>query len=269
MYEAGLRYDWPGTPDLPPERLASSAGWVRHILGTDPRGGFVAVRGDTVVGFSLASRRGDLWFLSSLMVDTSMQGQGVGRRLLEAALSTYEGCRGGYLLGSKDPKALSRYGRAGFDLQPGHAARGDLDRSVLPVITGVRVGSYDDDRELVDEAMRTARGEPLGPDLAFLADRGGPLWVADGPTGRGFAVGRDKGVQLLAASTPAAAQALLWTCLAEATSPAVELNCLTGAQQWAVQVALAARLSLGFGPDLCTRGDIGPLWPYLPDGALG
>ena len=42
---------------------------------------------------------------------------------------------------------------------------------------------------------------------------------------------------------------------------------ITSAQQWAVDVAVAARLELQPSGAICLRGDIGPFRPYLPGGA--
>jgi hypothetical protein len=42
---------------------------------------------------------------------------------------------------------------------------------------------------------------------------------------------------------------------------------ITGGQDWALEVARAARLSLKPDGPICTRGRLGPLWPFLPSGA--
>jgi hypothetical protein len=46
-----------------------------------------------------------------------------------------------------------------------------------------------------------------------------------------------------------------------------EVEWLTGAQQWAIDVAVAARLELSPSGAVCLRGDVGSFRPYLPDGA--
>ena len=42
---------------------------------------------------------------------------------------------------------------------------------------------------------------------------------------------------------------------------------ITARQPWAIDVALAARLTLKTDGAVCTRGKLGPLAPYLPSGA--
>jgi hypothetical protein len=73
----------------------------------------------------------------------------------------------------------------------------------------------------------------------------------------------------LGATSPALAQRLLWATLGRAEKPEVTLDWLTADQQWAIDVALAARLSLGAGPSSCRRATLGPMTPYLPGGAYG
>src|SRR5436305_2024499 len=67
-----------------------------------------------------------------------------------------------------------------------------------------------------------------------------------------------------------AAARCLATALAEAPPDApAEVSWITGAQQWAVQVALANCLELHPHGPVMVRGEPGPLHPYLPDGAFG
>jgi GNAT superfamily N-acetyltransferase len=57
-----------------------------HTLATDPERFRVATRGERVVAFGSAVRRGRVWFLSMLFVDPAEQARGVGRRLLAELL---------------------------------------------------------------------------------------------------------------------------------------------------------------------------------------
>jgi GNAT superfamily N-acetyltransferase len=269
LREAGTRYGWP--TDTPTERsVARGRSRIAHLQRTDPDGAWVAERDGRVVGVALSLRRGPLWFLSLLAVDLAEQGRGLGARLLEAAERTADGARVALLCASSDPKALRRYGLSGFALAPSYVVTGHVDRSLLPALPGVREGSWDDDRDLVERVVTQQRGAPYGPDLDWLRDQGIRLLVTDGPRGTGYAgVGVSPGPQLLAATTPAAAQDLMWASLAEGEGD-VEVEPVTGAQQWAVEVALAARLTLRPGSEsLCVRGTPGPMSPYLPSGIFG
>ena len=255
-------------PEHTPEVLRRGTARVAHRQRTDPHGAWAAELDGRLVGVALAVRREGLWFLSLLTVEPGLQGAGVGRRLLEAALGTAEDAAAGLVLSSADPKALRRYARAGFAPTPGYVARGPLDRALLPAVPSVRESSLDRDGELVEDVARSLRGAGFGPDLAFLQAFGARLLIADGPEGRGFAVLDGTRLRPLGATTTTAARALLWTALAE-SGPDVTVEFLTGGQQWAIDVVLAARLPLLPGSSVCTRGRLGPFTPYLPSGTIG
>src|SRR3954453_19665119 len=58
---------------------------IAHLLGTDPRGAWVAESGEgRVIGIALALVREGLWGLSLFAVEPGLQGNGVGRRRLDA-----------------------------------------------------------------------------------------------------------------------------------------------------------------------------------------
>jgi GNAT superfamily N-acetyltransferase len=263
LREAGRRYGW---HTQPADARSRAAGERRHahLQRTDPDGAWVAELQGRVVGVAFALVRGPFWYLSLLAVAGDVQGRGVGGRLLDRALQTAEPCPAAMIMSSADPKALRRYGSAGFALLPGLEASGPVDRALLPAAAGVRDGDWDTDGERVDDLGRRLRGAPYGPDLAAMRDSGHRLLVADG----GFAVLRETGLVQLGAADPATAQQLLWAALAEGPDEA-DLFPITADQQWCVQVALRARLQLRPGTSLCTRGAVGPLAPYLPSGAYG
>jgi GNAT superfamily N-acetyltransferase len=239
---------------------------IAAMLASDPAGAWCAVDGDRLVGVALATRRAGLWFLSLLTVDVTAQGAGLGRRLLEATRGIATGATAGLICSSDDPRALHRYGTLGFSLLPAYEARGTVDRSRLPAVTGVRDGSWTDDRERVDALAVDLRGAPLGPDADAFAAMEASLLVADGPEGRGYAVVRPFGVAPVAATTPAAARALLVTGLA-AVSGEATVGFVTGRQPWAVDVLLELRLPFRTGGSLAVdRFDAAP---YLPSGAFG
>ena len=266
LREAGQRYRW-HTPPLDEALRRRGQRRIRHCLDHDPAGAHVAEQAGRLVGVGLATRRGPLWFLSLLAVSTERQGTGIGRRLLEATTATLEDA--GAICSSDDPKALRRYRRAGFDLLPCLEATGTVDRSRLPADPGVRQGSFEADRDLVEQVAGHLRGAPHGPDLDFYAASGQPLFVLDEPGGRGYMVLRATGPSVLGATTAPAAARLLWAALAAATAPEPEVRWLTHDQQWAIDVALAAGLSIRPSGATCRFGRLGPMAPYLPSGAFG
>jgi GNAT superfamily N-acetyltransferase len=238
---------------------------IRHLQVTDPDGAWVAEVDGEVVGLSLALVRDGMWFLSLLMVHPSQQRKGLGKDLLTAALTT--STDRSWILATADPGALRRYQRAGFDLHASYTAKGAVDRARVPAVQGIREGSYDDDRELLDAVVERGRGARMTPDIDFLNEQGARFVVSDDAAGRGFAMLRPGAVLWLAATSEDAGRRLLWTAIAEAGDE-VEVDWLAANQQWAIDVCLDAHLGLKGGASLCLRGQP-TMSPYLPNGALG
>ena len=266
LRDAGQRYGWT-TPEQDEVSRAAGERRIRHCLAHDPDGAFVAELAGDVVGVGLATVRGGQWFLSLLAVSTQLQGRGAGRQLLGATMATLQGP--GVICASDDPKALRRYRSAGFDLQPVYEAKGSLDRSRLQCVTGVREGSYGSDLDLVERVATELRGAPHGPDMSFYAKEGLALLVTDTPAGRGYAVCREVGPAVVGATTEEAARGLLWTALANTTAGEVTVGWVSARQQWALDVLLEAHLPLRPRGSRCLRGELGPMVPYVPNGALG
>lgn len=246
-HELDVRLTRPGDP-LPERRSATAsrrwASWARHIVETDPAGCYVAESDGALVGAVASLRRDTTWILSSFAVLPGLQGHGLGRQLLEASLTHSRGCLRGLLASSDDPAAVRRYRLAGFSLHPTMVLRGRVDRSVLPVSDRVREGSLGD-VDLMNSVDRRARDAAHGPDHEAMAAEYRIL-VVDRTTGEGYAYLRPDGSPyLLAATNRRTAAALLWESLAS-TSPddVIEVPHVTAANEWAVDVGLAARLAL-------------------------
>jgi hypothetical protein len=61
----------------------------------------------------------------------------------------------------------------------------------------------------------------------------------------------------------------MWAMLAETgTDEEASVSWITAPQQWAIQVGLGAGLRLYTDGPVCVRGETGPLYPWLPNGAL-
>lgn len=250
----------------PRRRQETGDAIVRQLLDLDAAGAWAAVIGDTVIGVAMAGLRERLWYLAQLHLDPAFQGQGFGRRLLEAALTYGAQARGMLLHSSLDPQAMRCYQRAGFALEPALRAEGHLRRGAVPVVPDVRAGTADD-LDLVADLDRAQRGAAHGPDLELLIRLGARLFVVDRRSHRGYALVHEE-PKIIAATDVSAAEALLWTALAESPDDNIGVHILRGDQQWAMHVATGAGLDLKpIGP-LCRRGDTGVLAPYLPHNAL-
>jgi GNAT superfamily N-acetyltransferase len=238
---------------------------VGHLQRTDPEGAWVAELDGEIVGIALALVREDVWGLSLFGVKPGLQGQGIGGPLLAGALRCAEGRRAAIILSSTDPRAMRRYFRAGFALRPCVAAAGAINRSRLPAGLRSRAGDIDADGELLAAASRHVRSASHGTDVAAMLRTGGELLVLDG---RGWAVHREGSPVIVAAFDDGAATDLLWSCLAAGPAGgAVHIDFVSQGNDWAVAVALDAGLALSPDGPIFTRGDLGPLAPYLPSGA--
>jgi GNAT superfamily N-acetyltransferase len=249
-------------PPPPPGDPAAAHARLRRLLATDPGGCWVAEDAGGLAGVGLALLRDGLWGLSLLVVRPDLQSTGVGSALLRRTLEYGASARGGIVLASPDARALRAYARAGFELHPSLIATG--------VVRGI-VGCADvrpfepADHELAAAVDRAVRGVPHGSDLDALAEAGNELLTHPG---RGYAVHLAGTVKTIAAFDDEAAGALLRTVLARTPPDAeAEVSWLTGEQQWAIDVAVAARLQLRLAGAVCLRGEVGPMRPYLPSGA--
>src|SRR4051794_5687851 len=238
---------------------------IGHLLKTDPGGAWVAEDEDGIAGIALALVREGVWGLSLFGVRAERQSTGVGRRLLDAALTYAEGCRGGIILSTTDPRALRRYALAGFEVRPCVAFAGTPDRAAIPPGLRARPGSAAADRELCDRVSRHVRGAAHGPDLEALERVGCALWVHDEG---GWAAARDGSPALVAATDDAIATDLLWSVIATAQpGQSIHVDFIAAGHDWAIQACLAARLEMSPDGPAFVRGDLGPMRPYLPSGA--
>jgi predicted N-acetyltransferase YhbS len=239
-----------------------------HHLGTDPAGCWVAEADGEIIGVAVSVRRESCWLLATLAVRADLQSKGLGRRLLDAALRHGAGCRYGMISSSADPRAFRRYRAAGFSLHPQLFLRGRVDRGALPAgLPNARPGDGGD-RELLDELDRRHRGAGHGPDHDHLAAYY-RLLVLDRPAGSGYVYLNDVSEPaVLCATDEATAAALLWEALAGATPGAdYDLAHVTAANEWAIDIGLAVRLSPVTDGYLALRG-LAPPSPYLHNGGV-
>jgi GNAT superfamily N-acetyltransferase len=236
-----------------------------HLLRTDPGGCWVA-EDEALAGFAVSLRRDLLWGLAGFAVRADVRGRGIGGQLLDAALRHSRGCLRGMVCSSGDPAAVRRYRLAGFTVHPTMALRGVVDRRTLPLVEAVRTGTAGD-LDLVDSVDRQVRGAARREDRELLASWA-TLLVCDTFTGSGYAYAGPGRVLVLAATSRRVAQRLLWEALAR-TEPGrpVRVGNLTADQDWALDVGLAARLSVLPDGYLCLR-HMRPPAPYVPSSAF-
>lgn len=258
---------WPDPVLRPAERASAWAARTAHLLGTDPEGCWVAEADGELVGLAVSYTRELMWILASFVVDPRLQGQGIGAQLIAVALHHGRGCLRGMLAASADPRAVRRYRLAGFTLHPQMLLWGPVPRSAIPVVERVRDGSAGD-FDLMDSIDRRGRGAAHGPDHAVLS-REFHLLVTDRSTGAGYAyVDRSGAPVLLAATNRRTATDLAWAALAASTpDEPVEIAHVTDANQWIVDVGMAARLELHQRGYLALR-NLKPPTPYLHHGSF-
>lgn len=277
--DAALARETHREPDVPPPVALEL--WRRRTVRAierDPEGCWVAVDGGRVVGMTQAVRRGRFWGLSMLFVHPDAQSRGVGRLLLEAGRPYAAGAGLRMIMTSPDPRALRRYSAEGLAIHPAVDAAGAPDRSTLPA--GLRHRDGDEsDLDLVaavDAGLRGSRAE----DVASLLAVGSQLRVVDDGPRRGWVLSQGGRVGMLGASDERTASELLWAVVADGPGSEdsgsaedtpeqrakVRVNCLTARQDWAVRVALAARISVTPTGPLFVDGMPHPPGPWLPSG---
>ncbi|HEX2174480.1 MAG TPA: hypothetical protein VHG70_01100, partial [Nocardioidaceae bacterium] len=121
------------------------------------------------------------------------------------------------------------------------------------------------DLELVAEVDAGLRGSRAEDVEWMLAHGGSRMEVIDSGGGRGYVVHRKNRVSLLGATDEGTAALLLWRFLTAAEGKA-SVWCLTAEQDWAVRVALAARLRVVPAGPLFVDGLDRPPGPWIPDG---
>lgn len=260
---AAIALDRPGSIEPGPARDFHLER-VRHLAATDPGGAWVSLGGDgEITGLALALLRDGLWGLSLLAVDPTAHGTGAGRALVEAAFAHGAGATDHLILASQHPAALRLYAGLGLAFHPAAGAAGIADLSRAPALAA---HAEEGPPEATREISRHVRAASHDGDLPVSLRHGDRLLLVED---RAFALAspRTGSVQLVAGRDEEAAAAALWAALI-ALGPGATANVdfLTSAQGWAVQVCLDARLAFTVGGAVFHRGPA-RMAPYLPSGA--
>jgi len=264
---ATYQRSWPDPVRRPPHRDTEWVARTAATLATDAEGCWVAEVDGEVVGGAISRVRELMWILSSFAVRRDHRSQGIGGQLMAAAMHHGRGCLRGMFAASADPGAVRRYRMAGFDLHPQMLLRGVVDRSEIPVVEHVRDGVAGD-VDLMNSIDRATRG------AAHLSDHESllkifRLIVIDRSSGSGYAyVAPNGSPHLVAATSRRIASQLMWDALASsAPDSQVEVHHITAANAWALDVGLAARMSIHQNGYLCLRA-MKPPAPYIHHGSL-
>jgi GNAT superfamily N-acetyltransferase len=250
-----------------PAVIARQTARAAHLQQTDPDGCWVAEQDGRILGCALSLIREGVWGFSLFGLVSEAQGRGIGTRLYAPALAYGAGERGGIILSSSHSAAMRRYARSdGFVLMPAVGFSGAWDPRRVPDGLRSRPGDLEADRDTVELASRHARTASHLADLpTLLAQPGQRLLVLEG---EGFVCARDGSPSLLAATSEAAAEDLLWSAFASGPrGGTVSYDFVTQANQWAVRVGLEAGLAVSPDGPVFVRGEVGPMAPYLPSGA--
>ncbi|WP_042369171.1 GNAT family N-acetyltransferase [Streptacidiphilus neutrinimicus] len=241
---------------------------TRRLAAADQPGCWFGEEDGKALGVALSLRREGLWGLALLAVRPEAQGKGLGRTLLDHALTYAHGCLRGMIVAADDPRAARRCHAAGFRLHPTMALTGRVDRTGLPATGGVPVHLGDATHfDLLDSVDRRTRGSAHGEDHLALLRTSDELLLADTLGGSGYCYRLGGRVVLLAATSRRVATALLTETLARIPDQeTADVRTVTAEQDWAVDVAMAAGLGAATRGYLALRG-MRPPTHYLPSGA--
>ena len=245
--------------------LAVDPGVVALLLRTDPSGAWVvedpSVRHAPVVAAALGTTHDLLYVLAVLRARSGHEH--VLAPLLDAALDYGRGCLRGLARLTSDPGAAAATRHAGFDLHPTMMLRGRVRREDAPRVDQVRSAPLDayTDVDSVDRQVRGAARGLARPDWHPTTE----LLVRDTGSTLAYAYHHDGQPLTIAGTSREAASTALWAVLQQRAGPqrTVEIGGLTAAQDWALDIGLAAGLVPRPGGYVATR-HVRPPAPFIP-----
>ncbi|NIN63646.1 MAG: GNAT family N-acetyltransferase [Anaerolineae bacterium] len=207
----------------------------RHFLGTSGEGFLVAEVKKRLAGFCCYIERGDLWFLSYLVVAPEFQGTGMGRELFERALPEARGNKQARVLAAytnaSNWPSISLYTRNGiFPRTPILKLEGDISglcqatREIEP-LPGDIVSLSEETVALVDDIDEKVRGFKRDIDHRFWLGASGMrcyLFKKDGNTAGYAYIADDGAIGPVAALKPEDMENMLCFCLDHLSSEGVD-----------------------------------------------
>lgn len=257
----------PRSEPLSPTELTANLDRRRHLLTHDPHGSFVAVSDGMVIGLAQGHRRGDTYGLAMLAVDPAFQDRGIGRALLDLALTYAEGTRAQYIFSSSDPRALHRYVRAGFFLHPTVRIT-PQEEMTLPDGDALRLASSGEhDLDIVDAIDAAVRGTTRRQDVQYWLRSEIQLILYD-TDGYAF-INPTRLVALCARSEEVATELLHGVLGGYPDGVKRSLGWAVSEQQWAIIQATKDKATIEVHGAMMTRGLTALPTPYLPNGLFG
>lgn len=190
FHDVALRHGQPPVVTAP----ADARGYIRHLLAFDPLGGSVAELDGELVGMAWVHVRGPVATIGPVAVEPRLQGQGIGRRLVERCIE-----RAGprvpqvrLVHESYNAASLGLYLRAGFrvvaPLVELELARGARVVAAGPSGARLRAATEADRTRLVERDGR-AFGAPRPQSVELYLRRGRTLVAERGTALAGYAFG--------------------------------------------------------------------------------
>ena len=255
---------------------------LEHLQNTDPKGFQVAVRDGRVVAFASTILRGNTHFLSLFFALPSLQGKGVGRRLLQRAFEAPRPPASAVrcVFASLDMRAQTLYLKFGM-LPRGmfYVLKGDPKRSPRPErsVELVPLGEAGKvTREMLAVAARfdrVARGTRRDADLRYLMSLPGAQFflARAGRRTIGYAVINEKGrIGPAFVSDPRYSAGLAWALKEAARGMGVEtVNIIVpGVNSGALDVFMKAGLRTVFFGAWMSAKPVGSFESYLLGGGM-
>jgi GNAT superfamily N-acetyltransferase len=266
-------------PTIRAKDMARSLG---HLQTTDPRGFHVAVRSGRVVAFASTILRGKTHFLSMFWALPSLQGKGVGRRLLTRAFTSPNPPASAVrcVYASLDPRAQALYVKFGmyprgmFYMLTGPPKRSPRPRRTVDLVPVGEAGTTSPEMLSVaaryDPKFRASRRDA---DIRFIMSLPGARFFLVRARGKtlGYAVITDKGrIGPACVTDPRYGAGLAWALNEKAREMRVESISIVvpGVNASALDVFLKAGLKSPFYGAWMSAKPIGSFETYVLAGGM-